>query len=59
MLLMKKNKSYDAVQAMRETREKLSLQYWQNPELLKQEMKSIREKYSPGNVGAFVSKGQH
>jgi hypothetical protein len=31
---------------MREIREKLSEKYWKHPELLKQEMQKIREKYS-------------
>jgi hypothetical protein len=40
-----KNKKFDAVQMMREIREKLSAKYWKHPEILKKEMKSIREKY--------------
>jgi hypothetical protein len=43
---MNKNKTFDAVQAMREIREKLSEKYWKQPEILKKEMKVIREKYN-------------
>jgi hypothetical protein len=39
------NKKFDAVQMMREIREKLSEKYWKHPEILKKEMKAIREKY--------------
>ncbi len=42
---MKQNKDFDAVKMMRETREELSQKYWKQPELLKQEMQKIREKY--------------
>ncbi len=49
---MKKNKKpsrpadgFDAVQTMREIRERLSERYWKHPEILKKEMKAIREKY--------------
>ncbi len=42
---MEQNKTFDAVKMMREIREKLSEKYWKNPELLKQEMQKIREKY--------------
>jgi hypothetical protein len=35
----------DAVKMMREIREKLSDKYWKQPEILKKEMKEIREKY--------------
>lgn len=42
---MEQTKTFDAVEMMREIREKLSEKYWKNPELLKQEMKLIREKY--------------
>ena len=42
---MKQNKPFDAVQMMREIREKLSEKYWKRPEILKKEMKDIREKY--------------
>jgi len=40
------NKKFDAVQMMREIREKLSEKYWKHPEILKKEMKAIREKYN-------------
>ena len=42
---MEQNKTFDAVKMMREIREKLSEKYWKNPETLKQEMQTIREKY--------------
>lgn len=42
---MEQNKTFDAVKMMREIREKLSEKYWKHPEILKQEMKKIREKY--------------
>ena len=42
---MEQNKTFDAVKMMREIREKLSEKYWKQPELLKQEMQKIREKY--------------
>lgn len=42
---MEQNKDFDAVRMMREIREKLSEKYWKHPELLKQEMQKIREKY--------------
>jgi hypothetical protein len=42
---MEQNKNFDAVKTMREIREKLSKKYWKHPELLKQEMEKIREKY--------------
>jgi len=42
---MEPNKTFDAVKMMREIREKLSEKYWKNPEILKQEMQAIREKY--------------
>ena len=35
----------DAVQMMREIREKLSEKYWKRPDILKKEMKEIRKKY--------------
>jgi hypothetical protein len=41
-----KEKSFDAVKQMREIREKLSEQYWQNPEALKKDMALIRKKYN-------------
>ena len=43
---MKKNKPFDAVQMMRDIREKLSLKYWKNPERLKKDMADIRKKYN-------------
>jgi hypothetical protein len=42
---MEKNKNFDAVKMMREIREKLSEKYWKRPDILKDEMKAIREKY--------------
>ena len=42
---MEQNKTFDAVKMMREIREKLSKKYWKHPEILKQEMQTIREKY--------------
>ena len=42
---MEQNKDFDAVKMMREIREKLSEKYWKHPEILKQEMQNIREKY--------------
>jgi hypothetical protein len=43
---MNKNKKFDAVQMMREIREKLSEKYWKHPDILKKEMQAIREKYN-------------
>ena len=43
---MNKNKKFDAVQMMRDIREKLSLKYWKNPERLKKDMEHIRKKYN-------------
>lgn len=43
---MKKNKKFYAVQMMWEIREKLSIKYWKNPDLLKKEMEAIRKKYN-------------
>ncbi|MBN4049602.1 hypothetical protein JYT36_00070 [Bacteroidales bacterium AH-315-N07] len=43
---MKKNNKFDAVQMMREIREKLSEKYWKHPNILKKEMKAIRKKYN-------------
>ena len=37
---------FNAVQAMREIREKLSEKYWQHTELLKKDMEEIRKKYN-------------
>ncbi len=42
---MNKNKKFDDVKMMREIREKLSEKYWKHPDILKKEMKAIREKY--------------
>jgi hypothetical protein len=41
----KKNKTFDAVQMMRDIREKLSLKYWEHPQRLKKDMDAIRKKY--------------
>jgi len=43
---MEQNKTFDAVKMMREIREKLSEKYWKHPDILKQEMQKIREKYN-------------
>ncbi len=43
---MKTNKQFDAVKMMRNIREKLSQRYWKHPDILKQEMEAIREKYN-------------
>ncbi len=43
---MKKNKKFDAVQFMRDIREKLSERYWKHPDVLKKDMQAIREKYN-------------
>lgn len=43
---MDNNKTFDAVQMMREIREQLSERYWKHPDILKKEMKAIREKYN-------------
>ena len=43
---MKKNKKFDAVQMMRDIREKLSQKYWNHPDILKKEMEAIRKKYN-------------
>ncbi len=42
---MEKNKKFDAVQFMRNSRENLSEKYWKHPEVLKKDMQKIREKY--------------
>jgi hypothetical protein len=42
---MDKNIQFDAVQMMRDIREELSEKYWQHPDILKQEMEAIRQKY--------------
>lgn len=41
----KTKQKFDAVQMMREIREKLSEKYWKHPEILKKEMEAIRKKY--------------
>ncbi|MBC7382626.1 MAG: hypothetical protein H7296_06465 [Bacteroidia bacterium] len=43
---MEPTKKFDAVQMMREIREKLSEKYWKHPDLLKQEIEAIRQKYN-------------
>lgn len=43
---METTKVFDAVKMMREIRENLSEKYWKNPDILKKEMKVIREKYN-------------
>lgn len=43
---MKKKKEYDAVKEMRKIREKLSLKYWQHPDVLKKDMHAINTKYN-------------
>jgi len=42
---MNKEKNIDAVQMMRDIREKLSEKYWKQPDILKKEMEAIRQKY--------------
>ncbi|CAN5829671.1 hypothetical protein BH24BAC1_BH24BAC1_16790 [soil metagenome] len=42
---MSQNKPFDAVQMMREIREKLSVRYWKNPDRLKKDMEAIHKKY--------------
>lgn len=42
---MNKEKKNDAVQMMRDIREKLSEKYWKQPDILKKEMEVIRQKY--------------
>jgi hypothetical protein len=42
---MNKNKKFDAVQTMRDIREKLSEKYWKHPDVLKKDMEAIRKKY--------------
>jgi hypothetical protein len=43
---MKTNKKFDSVKMMRDIREKLSEKYWKHPDILKQEMEAIRQKYN-------------
>jgi len=42
---MNKKKKIDSVQMMRDIREKLSKKYWKNSDILKQDMKTIQERY--------------
>jgi len=44
------SKTYDSLLNMREIREKLSLRYWQNPDLLKSDLEKIRLKRKAGNL---------
>ncbi len=39
-------KKIDAVQSMRNIREKLSEKYWKHPDILEKEMEVIRKKYN-------------
>jgi len=43
---VKKIKKFDAVQMMRDIREKLSEKYWKHPDILEKEMAAIRKKYN-------------
>ena len=43
---METNKKFDTVKMMRDIREKLSERYWKHPDILKQEMEVIRQKYN-------------
>jgi hypothetical protein len=43
---MRANKKFDSVKMMRDIRETLSEKYWKHPEILKQEMVAIRQKYN-------------
>ncbi len=49
---MEKNKKFDAVQMMRDIREKLSEKYWKHPDVLKKEVEAIQKKYNikMGNI---------
>lgn len=47
---MELNKNFDSVKMMREIREKLSEKYWKHPDILKQEMAAIRQKYNLKNL---------
>ena len=44
-MTMGKEIKIDAVQMMRDIREKLSEKYWKQPDILKKEMEAIRQKY--------------
>ena len=39
-------KNFDAVQMMRDIREKLSEKYWKHPDILKKDMEAIRQNYN-------------
>ncbi len=43
---METSKSFDSVKMMRDIREKLSEKYWKHPDILKQEMEVVRQKYN-------------
>jgi len=43
---MKKSKKYDAVAAVRQVREKLSVKYFEHPQLLLKDLKAARDKYN-------------
>ncbi|WP_188316222.1 hypothetical protein [Chitinophaga agrisoli] len=43
--MMKKAKKYDAVAEVRKVREKLSVKYWENPDLLLRDLKAARQRY--------------
>lgn len=43
---METYKEFDSVKMMRDIREKLSEKYWKQPDILKQEMEAIRQKYN-------------
>ncbi len=53
---MKQNKTFDAVEMMKEIREKLSEKYWKHPDILKKEMQEVREKYNLKITGLTTSK---
>ena len=40
---MKKGRKKNVLKELREIREKLSVEYWQNPEKLREDLKAIRE----------------
>ncbi|WP_188316127.1 hypothetical protein [Chitinophaga agrisoli] len=42
---MRKGKKYDAVAAVRKVREKLSVKYWDRPDLLLKDLKAAMQKY--------------
>lgn len=54
--MMKQNKTFDAVEMMREIREKLTEKYWKHPDILKKEMQEVREKYNLKITGLTTSK---